>query len=287
MTSSQANSISIKEYLGGMNILPSKNKSSYGMYYSPFRAETEASFKVDYNKNLWYDFGSGEGGTMVDLVMKLNDCLFPEAMKILQGKAMPTFNEPPRPLDKSSKTILHSVLPLDNYALISYLTRRGINTETAQNQCVEVHYSNNKKDFYAIGFKNDAGGYELRNRYYKGSVSPKDITTFTPGTDECMVFEGFMDYLSYLTMKQQMQPQVNTVVLNSTIHLDKAMGFLNRHHLIYAYLDNDVTGKQVLSEIYRQHGHVVDYSLYYGKCKDLNDYLVKLLKTKKHERNSY
>jgi hypothetical protein len=202
-------------------------------------------------------------------------------MKILEGKALPSFIAAPKPIDKSSKTVLHNVLPLENHALISYLTRRGINTETAQNQCVEVHYSTGKKDYYAIGFKNDAGGYELRNRYFKGSVSPKDITTFTPGTGECMVFEGFMDYLSYLTLKQQMEPQVNTVVLNSAIHLERTMKFLNRHHLIYAYLDNDETGKQVLSEIYRLHGHVVDYSAYYGKCKDLNEYLIKSLKNKK------
>jgi hypothetical protein len=278
MTSKEANSVSIREFLSDMNIRPSKEKSYYGMYYSPFRAETSPSFKVDFRKNLWYDFGSGEGGTMVDLVMKMNQCSFHEAMNILKGKAMPSFITPPKPLDKSSKTVLHNVLPLGNLALISYLSRRGINTDTARNQCVEVHCFNGKKEYYAIGFKNDAGGYELRNRYFKGSVSPKDITTFTPGTDECMVFEGFMDYLSYLTMKQQMQPQVNTVVLNSAIHLEKAMGFLNRHHLIYAYLDNDVTGKQVLSEIYRQHGHVVDYSMYYGKCKDLNEYHVQTIK---------
>jgi DNA primase len=219
------------------------------------------------------------GGTMIDLVMKLNQCSFHQAMNILKGKVMPTFIAPPKPLDKSSKTVLHAVLPLCNHALISYLSRRGINTETAQNQCVEVRYSVGKKDYYAIGFKNDAGGYEIRNKHFKGSVSPKDLTTFTPGTDECMVFEGFIDYLSYLTLKQLLQPQVNTVVLNSAIHIEKAMEFLNRHHLIYAYLDNDETGKQVLSEIYRQHGHVVDYSMYYGKCKDLNEYLIKLYKS--------
>jgi DNA primase len=67
-----------------MNITPKRNNSHYGMYYSPFRSETAPSFKVDFRKNLWYDFGSGEGGTMVDLVMKINNCTFREAMKKLQ-----------------------------------------------------------------------------------------------------------------------------------------------------------------------------------------------------------
>ena len=32
------------------------------------------------------------------------------------------------------------------------------------------------KKHTAIGFQNSAGGYELRNEYFKGSSSPKDIT---------------------------------------------------------------------------------------------------------------
>jgi DNA primase len=248
------------------------------MYFSPFRAETVPSFKVEYRKNLWYDFGAGVGGTMVDLVMKLNDCPFHQAMNILKGKAMPTFIAAPKPLDKSSKTVLHAVLPLCNHALISYLTRRGINTETAQNQCVEVRYSVGKKDYYAIGFKNDAGGYELRNRYYKGSVSPKDITTFPRPTQECMIFEGFMDYLSYLTIHEQIFPRMATVVLNSTAHLHKAMNFLNEYRLVHAYLDNDDAGKQALLEICREHNNVADLSLIYQQYKDYNKYLVETIK---------
>jgi hypothetical protein len=277
MTSKQANSISIKEYLLGMNIRPAKDKSYYGMYFSPFRSETTPSFKVEYRKNLWYDFGSGVGGTMIDLVKKMNDCSFHEAMNILKGKAMPTFIAAPKPADKSSKTILREVLPLGNHALISYLTGRGINTDTARNQCVEVYYSVGKKDFYAIGFKNDAGGYELRNRYYKGSVSPKDITTFSVPTDDCMIFEGFMDYLSYLTIENLLQPQTDTVVLNSVVFLDRAMGFLNRHDEIHSYLQNDSTGKQVLSEIVARHGNVNDMSGLYKNHKDLNEYLINQL----------
>ena len=247
------------------------------MFFSPLRSETAASFKVDYRKNLWYDFGSGEGGTMVDLVMKMNRCNFHEAMNILEGKKMPSVLVPTAPTDKASKTILLDVLPLGNSALISYLSRRGVNTDTAQKQCVEVYYSIGKQEYYAIGFKNDAGGYELRNRYFKGSVSPKDITTFSLPTDDCMIFEGFMDYLSYLTLKQQLQPQIDTVVLNSAAHKDRAMKFLNAHRLVYSYLDNDSTGKRVLSEITNRHGNVTDLSIYFEPYKDLNEYHVQSL----------
>jgi hypothetical protein len=273
MTSNQANRISIKEFLDGMNVRH-KVKSDYGMYFSPFRAETVPSLKVDYRKNLWYDFGAGEGGTMIDLVMKLYRCTFPEAMKILESGNTPNIILPSKPIPQAEKTVLRDVRPLDNLALIAYLEQRGINTDMARCQCVEVHYSINTKKYYAVGFKNDADGYELRNRYFKGSVSPKDITTFSLATDNCMIFEGFMDYLSYLTMNNQFQPKMNTVVLNSTAHLDRAMAFLKRHQLIHTYLDNDPAGKEVLSKIIKQYGQVDDMSVFYEQYKDLNEYLV-------------
>jgi hypothetical protein len=277
MTSNQANSISIRDFLLGMNIRPIKLKPYYGMYYSPFRGETVPSLKVDYRKNLWYDFGSGEGGTMVDLVMKLYRCTFHEAMKKLESGNTPPIILPAKPDTQTDKTILRDVLPLTNGALIDYLSQRGIRTDTAQSQCLEVHYSIGKKSYYAIGFRNDAGGYELRNRYFKGSVSPKGVTTFVLPTDDCMIFEGFMDYLSYLTMSQQLKPEIDTVVLNSATHLKKAMNFLNTHRLVHAYLDNDPAGKQALSEICLEHSRVVDMSVNYQPYKDLNEYLVQSL----------
>ena len=277
MTSNPENSIRIKEFLAGINIYPKKEKSYFGMYLSPLRAETVPSFKVDFGKNLWYDFGSGEGGTMVDFVMKLYRCTFHEAMKKLESGNAPPAVLPAKLKPPADKTILRDVRPLNNRALIGYLSQRGVNTETAKIQCVEVHYSINGKKYYGIGFRNDAGGYELRNRYFKGSVAPKDITTFAVSTDNCMIFEGFMDYLSYLTMNSQLHPQMNTVVLNSAAHLEKAMEFLKRHHLILAYPDNDTAGKQVLSEIISRHGRVDDMSALYEKHKDLNEYLVNQL----------
>jgi len=288
MTSNQANSISIREFFSDMNIRPKKDKSYYGMYFSPFRAETVASLKVDYRKNLWYDFGSGEGGTMIDLVMKLYDCKFPEAMKILEGKATPTFLLPKTPSKKTGKSVLRHVLPLGNSVLTDYLSRRGISVVTALCQCKEVHYEIDGKSYFAIGFKNDAGGYELRNRYFKGSLSPKSITTFSLPTDDCLIFEGFMDYLSYLTMENLLHPQTDTVVLNSAVFLDRAMDFLYRHDVVHSYLQNDSTGKQVLSEMSRQHGNVMDLSGLYEKYKDLNECLVNSIKkqtinTQQHE----
>ena len=74
MTYQEANNINIKDYLESLGILPVVDKLYYGMYHSPFRQDDTPSFKVDYGVNLWCDFGTGEGGSLIDLVMKQHGC---------------------------------------------------------------------------------------------------------------------------------------------------------------------------------------------------------------------
>ena len=58
MTYKEANNISIKDYLNSLGIQPVTEKGSYGMYRSPLREDNTPSFKVDYNANLWCDYGT-------------------------------------------------------------------------------------------------------------------------------------------------------------------------------------------------------------------------------------
>lgn len=274
MTVEQANNISIKQYLFTLNIFPVKEKEYYGMYRSPFRPDTEPSFKVDYRQNLWYDFGAGEGGTLIDLVMKIHQYSFPEAMQKLKKRGFPnSFFFHGKDLPTESNIRITKVLPLTNSALLGYLAERKINMDTARSQCSEIHYTVNGKDYFSIGFANDAGGYELRNKLFKGSISPKSITTVNKHTDTCVVLEGFIDYLSYLTLKGQHQPQTDMVILNSVILLDKAMAFLKRHTSIHACLDNDEAGKQALAKLQNECNNVTDLSQHYKNHKDLNVFL--------------
>ena len=125
MTVEQANNISIKQYLFTLNIFPVKEKEHYGMYRSPFRPDTEPSFKVDYRQNLWYDFGAGEGGTMIDLVMKINQCTFPEAMQKLDANPK-SFSFHGKTSSGADSIRIKEVLPLTNGALLDYLAERKI-----------------------------------------------------------------------------------------------------------------------------------------------------------------
>ena len=101
------------------------------------------------------------------------------------------------------------VRDLTHPALLRYLQGRGINIELAKRECKELHFTNNGKPFFAIGFPNMAGGYEVRNSFFKGCIAPKDITHIRQQgepREKCLVFEGFMDYLSFLTLRMKNCP---------------------------------------------------------------------------------
>lgn len=284
MTLDDIKKISIREYLGQIGINPAKENNRYGMYHSPFREDKDASMKVDYNKNLWIDYGSGEGGSIIDLAMRLNNISLNETIEMLnqhnsksvQQHDMTTVCQPDSfsfHRDNSPVIKIDKVQPLANPTLISYLKERGINIDIAQKYCSDVYYSVDDKSYFAVGFRNDAGGYELRNKYFKGSTTPKNITTINNDSNTVMIFEGFIDFLSYLSLKNNPVPTIDSAILNSLANLPKAIPFLQTHKTIHAFLDNDEAGKQAVQCLCPVCKEVVDQSGFYQNHKDLNDYL--------------
>ncbi len=269
--------ISIKSYLAERGVTPKTERSGAGMYLSPLRSERTPSFRVDYNKNLWYDFGTDEGGSIIDLVMQLDRCSVVDAYrKLKQGDFSSSHWTPPTQKSQPSQPsqLITEVKSLQNPHLIAYLEKRAISLDIAQKYCREVHYTQNAKRYYAIGFQSDGGGWELRNPYYKGSTSPKAPTTIKGTTDSTMLFEGFMDMLAYLTLKDSANPVSSVCVLNSVSNLRQASEFLKTQRTIYAFLDNDTAGEKALAEVEKLGAEVVNCSHIYEGFKDMNDYLI-------------
>lgn len=270
------NRISIKQYLSERGIFPKQERGNYGMYLSPFREERTPSFKVDYVQNLWCDFGIGKGGSIIGLVMMMEHCDSRTTVeKLKSGNSFSFHRTEPIPSVKSTLQIV-SVQPLQDVRLLNYLqSKRSININIAKEYCQEVHYTVGDKNYFAIGFQSDGGGWELRNEYFKGSTSPKGISTIDNHSQTCLLFEGFMDMLSYLTLKKIAQPTVDILTLNSVNNLNKATDFLKRHQTIHCFLDNDEAGKQTLAKVEKLGCEIIDQSPFYCQHKDLNQYLIK------------
>lgn len=296
MDMKELNQIPIKAYLASKQIFPVKDRGYYGMYHSPFREDSNASMKVDFQKNLWIDFGSNEGGTMIDLVMRMNRCSIQEAIKTLEQSSICTnigtyqhYNSPTDAFSFHGNTIeIQKVQSIANPALIDYLIERAINQDIAKIHCKEIHYAANNKTYFAIGFENDSKGYELRNKYFKGCTN-KDIMTYRctdVNTSVCLVFEGFMDYLSFLTLKDNQSAKQNVVVLNSVANLSKAISFIQSYKEIYTYLDNDESGKKATQQIKENcpNSSVSDQLIHYANYKDLNEFLMSTKKTQSEKQ---
>lgn len=167
--------------------------------------------------------------------------------------------------------------PLTNPVLLDYLKERGIPPEIAKKTCKEVHFRNKGKWYFAVAFANRSGGYEIRNKYLKGSISPKEITHVKNGGDRCIVVEGFMDYLSYLTLKTLRpgngQP-ADYIVLNSVSNVGKAIPLLKEYESAFCLLDNDHAGREAFQQMVEAGCPVVDKSACYREYNDLNDYLL-------------
>lgn len=171
---------------------------------------------------------------------------------------------------------------LTSVALKSYLASRGIDMEIGIRECREVRYLTGGKPYFAVGFPNRSGGYEIRNKLFKGCIAPKDITHIRQEQpkETCYLFEGFMDYLSFLTLRLERCPDrpdldgQDYIVLNSTSNLSKAIRPLGGYERIHCFLDNDKAGMEAVQELREEYGlRIRDASHIYGGYNDLNDFL--------------
>jgi hypothetical protein len=276
MNATQAKTIKITDYLQSLGYSPTKIQRYNYWYCSPYREERTASFKVDTNKNTWHDFGTGEGGDIIDLAQKIGNCSVETALRNL-ANIQPNFSffHSKNILQENNPTTtILNILPITSPKLIEWVKERRIDLALANLYCREIHYQNQFGQFFSVGFRNDKGGYELNSPpSFKSCISPKEITTFQNEKDSCLVFEGFWDFLSYLTIQKIERTKHNVAVLNSTANTEKAMNFLKTHREIYTYLDNDDAGIKATELIKSANLTVYNRSTQYVGYKDLNDFL--------------
>ncbi|MEJ7692290.1 toprim domain-containing protein [Daejeonella sp.] len=285
--------IQITEFLEKLGIRPIHQKGEDAWYISPIREQEQSpSFKVNSAINRWYDHGIGEGGKLIDLALRLyrtselsdaiqmiNDLfLFSQAkpLKIDHHQQIKTGK-----MLASSETVLANhrikvcrVEPLkDAGTLFSYLNKRGISLETARPYCKEVLFSIDDKFYWAIGFENRSGGYELRNPWFKGASFPKDITYINNGSDAVYLLEGFMDFLSLLELKFQADKTSDFLILNSLALLNKSHEILQIYKEVFLFLDHDNPGMVAAQKLAASGIKAIDSTGFYKDYKDVNEYL--------------
>ena len=293
MNSLQAKLISIINFLEALGIFPAKIRGRSATYYSPFRNERTPSFKVDIELNVWYDHGEGKGGNIIDLGIKLLNCSISELLKRMEDLGLE-----PGQINRniiqsttskaSGKIEILKISPLTDIKLMNYIKSRGIDMKIATSFCKQAQYRVSNMVFLSIAFQNSKGGYELQNiKGKKYCSSPKWITHMKNESNLVSVFEGYMDFMSLLSMRVIDFNNTDYIVLNSLSFLKEIPKMLTNYHTVHLYLDNDDPGDNATNWLLSQNinSNLIDKSDLYKGYEDLNDFLKNEIKKGKWRNN--
>ncbi|WP_126245893.1 toprim domain-containing protein [Chitinophaga rhizosphaerae] len=278
---SDVKQLDLVDFLASLGFHPVKVQNQEYWYLSPLRNERTASFKIDRKLNVWYDHGDGRGGTIIDFGMAFYQCDIPTFLSkfdhefSFHGQLDRHHAAPAQPINEEPKIHIRAERPIMAPALIDYLDHRGIPLELASRYCREVVYRLGKKDFYAIGFKNDKGGLELRNARIKLSNSPKGTTLIPADSRELRLFEGCFDFLSFKVLEERFGiPPSSCLILNSVAFLRESLPVIRQYSATTLYLDHDVAGRRATEQVIHEHPAARDGSSFYKGSKDLNEWFV-------------
>lgn len=274
MNCETAKQINMVDFLIRLGCQPQKIINNDTWFCSPLRSEKTPSFKINTIKNIWYDFGEGYGGTIIDFIMKLKQCNLKEALSYLESSSF-SFDKPNKLNNNQSKYSIIKAQSISNKFLVDYLNSRKLNIEITKQYCKEVYYKFSKPNiYYGIGFKNDSGGYEIRNKFFKGCLGKKDITTININSETVSVFESWSDFISYLSI-QENKIDESYIILNSTSLVTKAISQLINYTTVKVFFDNDNAGTKAFGKIKNNNIYdVIDMREQYKDSKDLNEFLI-------------
>ena len=270
--------IGIRQFLAWRGILPKYERKRLRHVSFTLAGRTHAEFQSGLRAKSLVRLRLREGGTLLTLMMRLERCDSREAVRRLQngekGTPVPflfhrvlasvqlpevpcrSCVRPPFPRSASSPTLR----PASGIGRLSRLAR---------------HRPAGRRGILPRGPLRGKRPRLFRRRVpqrcrrvgapperFKGGSSPKHITTIDNRSDTVIAFEGFMDFLAYLSLKYPERLRIDAAVLNSVVNLPKAVPFLSRHPVIHIFFDNDEAGRKATADLIRlcPRSEVIDQS---------------------------
>ena len=278
MNCNQFNKIQLEEVLQNLGHHPTKQNEKEAWYLNPFASENHASFKLNKRINYWYLFSEGIGGNNVDFMKKYLNASISEVLLWAENQSFSSFqnqrnlpNQKLRNLPKNYQ--ITEVKEIQHAALLEYLKNRKVESQTEFLK--EIHYQMNDKNYFGIGFKNDSGGYEIRNAYSKICLGKKDISSIKNDSKSLRIFEGFFDFISFKNVENYLEKEPSDyMILNSVSMLNKIKNNLDNYENIELYFDNDEAGNRAVNIVKNENKNSEDCRLLYSDFKDLNDWLI-------------
>ncbi|WP_338357635.1 toprim domain-containing protein [Yeosuana marina] len=273
-----ARDFSVEKALEKLGHFPKRTTEQEAWFLSPFRSETQASFKVSRTKNRWYDHGEGIGGNVIDLVSRILKCSIQDTLVFLSDSIPINIMEHQHQWDTTSINIMTGayieiikVQEIIHPALVQYVKLRGISLRIARIYCKEVWYRYKDTQYFAIGLRNAKNGWELRNKLFKNSSSPKSYTYIQNNNKQLILLEGMFDLLTLATLNEDPLKTSDILVLNSIGFIKAIERHIPKYESVHLYLDNDKAGERATEYLTKKHKHIIDQSSSYKNHNDLND----------------
>ena len=275
MNCKQFNTIPLEEVLQILGHLPTKQTEKEAWFLNPFANENHASFKLDKRNNIWFLHSEGIGGNNTDFMMKYLKASVKEVLEWAEKQNFSSFHQQKdyhkkEELPTNNYTIIE-LKDIQHPALLEYLKFRKVENQTAFLK--EIHYQMNDKNYFGIGFKNDSGGYEIRNKYAKICLGKKDVSMIKNGSENLKIFEGFFDFLSFKNIEKSFGNESSDyIILNSVSMIHNIKNSLRNYEKLELYFDNDEAGNRAVEMLKNENENVEDCRKLYSDFKDLNEW---------------
>jgi len=280
--------VSLLNLLKNLGFTPKKVSGGEYFFLSMLREEYTASLCVNDDLGVWFDHGGAgvsgiKSGTIIDFGLAYwYPSSFPEVLKKIveystidldKSEEISAINARRRSPVKVPNYEIESVSEtINNDAINSYLKSRGVSS-LASGHLYELYYSlidnkNKRKNYFASAWPNENGGWEIRNKYFKGCLGHKGMS-FLPGSvDRLAVFEGYFDFLSWKS--EHPQDPASILVLNSLSFLQAAKARSKHFGSKELYFDHDRAGISATQEFIADVNSSIDCSFKYAGFKDYN-----------------
>lgn len=269
--------MNIKTLLENAHYAPVRPTPTGAMYRAEYRGDTNASLSVDYGKNVWYDFGAGTGGDVADLYRLLHDCSIGDALRAVRNGERSIALTSPKVLQTAREcpievTSYREIRPTD--ATGKYLlNQRGL---TYWDGLFHVNYSNNGKPFFGIGWRAVDEGWHIRSLGKAKFCTSQQISSIRHGSDQVIVTEGILDYLSLCQIFPTYR-NYDAIVLNSVTNANKAIDMAKEYKVIHLLLDNDNAGDKATATLMEALPQAKDDRNFFNPDNDINEFLQRKL----------
>lgn len=195
-------------------------------------------------------------------------------------------------IKKSEEVESFSTSRIEDEKLLDYLSKRGIKKIPYLLKQIKIV----GQPYVYLGFKNEVGGYALRNEKIKRNLGKQFISIEEVAMkklhNKLVIIEGFFDYLSFYQIESHLNDySVSYIVLNSTNNYKKLNEIPKEtwddFDDILIALDNDESGEETAEKIkeFFEEKEVKNYRKITPKFGDWNDDLVGGFLTKKYLLN--